>query len=62
LAVRIEPAEVRNSLRLFDGAGREIQCAWNVQRETATVELDVPAGVYVLKSDALPGGVRLIRQ
>ncbi len=62
LVVRIESAEVRNSLRLFDGAGREIQCAWNVQGETATVELDVPAGVYVLKSDALPGGVRLICQ
>lgn len=49
-------------LRLRDVSGKEVACAWTRQGDNVKATLDVPAGMYVLTCDNLPGAVRVVRR
>ena len=49
-------------LHVRDLSGKEIPCAWTRHGDRATVTLDVPAGMYMVTCDEVPGGVRVVRR
>ena len=50
------------ALHVRDMSGKEVPCIWTRQADRVTVTLDVPAGIYMVTSDEIPGGVRIVRR
>ncbi|MDA0939369.1 MAG: T9SS type A sorting domain-containing protein [Bacteroidetes bacterium] len=49
-------------LRVRDMSGKEVPCIWTRQGDRVTATLDVPAGMYMMTCDEIPGGVRVVRR
>ena len=49
-------------LHVRDMSGQDVPCAWTRQGGQVKATLDVPAGMYMVTCDEMPGGVRVVRR